>query len=138
MVGITNSSICSITFRSVMPFEVVLSLLELMESVDAWLSRIEISPLCLSLSLQNVPILTARHVSNLEHSIYVPNLRGVPNAPKIEQCLMGCCVNLVGHTCDFSGSNLSNHEQLLWRHDNYADRICTATPPAVVDFEAEG
>jgi hypothetical protein len=35
MVGITNSSICSITFRSVMPFEVVLSLLELMESVDA-------------------------------------------------------------------------------------------------------
>jgi hypothetical protein len=63
----------------------------------------------------------------------------VPDAPKIEQCLMGCCVNLVGRTCDFSGYNLSNHEkQLLWRHDNYANRICIATPPAVVDFEAEG
>jgi hypothetical protein len=49
---------------------------------------------CISLLFQNVPILTARHVSNLKHSIYVPNLAGVPNAPKIEQCLMGCCVNL--------------------------------------------
>jgi hypothetical protein len=56
----------------------------------------------------------------------------------IQQSIMGCCVNLAGHTCDFSGCNLSNHEQLLWRHDNYANRICSATLPAVVDFEAEG
>jgi hypothetical protein len=91
-----------------------------------------------SLPFQNVPILTARHVPNLKHSIYVPNLTGVPNASKIEQCLMGCCVNLAGHTCDFSGCKTCQFmKQLLW-HDNYADRICIATLPAVVDFEAEG
>jgi hypothetical protein len=88
--------------KSYLKYYIVKSLIMLKSTLHSFTGRLTAFIPCDSssstLASLHHPKVTASHHPKLPG--HRPNLTSDQNHPKIEQCLMGCCVNLAGHTCD--------------------------------------